>query len=436
MTSGKLTGIQIGIDTSDGDIKIVGLSHGAVLFESSDPHASAELTKALAHGASCTATLTPSSSIFVPLNTPALPDTKLEKILPSLLDIQIPLPLADCSYTFVKYENATVAYAVRKSDLRAQLDSLAETGCNPSRIVPASYAAWMLSLADFPPKRKDEPRAIFIAGKQQTILVSGHGGTVEKQSVFKTGASDPAKRLKLAFGGIPENLVCIIVGDEHHRISTALNSAEAHSEAKANTPQSPSYFLARALALDYKNNRSAQDANLRTAEFMHPVNSQRARKPSRYLMTALAMSSVAIILASVAAATATQHAEETSKAQLQSRLNEIAGFPIKTKGQRALQDARNAMPLHLDEAILHHTHNRIPSSLTTIKQLCTQQGIKLHHVSLDPNGLTASGVAKSADSAQQFVNSLVSAGIQATLTEVPQAVKNGSFTFFVIPVKP
>jgi len=293
----------------------------------------------------------------------------------------------------------------------------------------------MLSLSEFPPARKEAPRALFIAGKQQTVLVSGHGTVVEKQSVFKTGSSEPAKRLRLAFGGIPDHLVCIVAGDEHQLVATALSAAEVPIVAKIATPQSPSYFLARALAVDCKSSGSAHDANLRTGEFAHAVSSDRNKRPSRYLMAALALSSAAILVASIAALSTTQQAEKTSKTFLQSRLNEIAGYPIRTKGERALQDARNAMPLHLDEAILQHNQNCIPAGLATTTQLCKQQGIKLQHLSMDANSLTASGVATSADSARQFVNALAAAGMNATLTEAPHAAKDGSFTFFVIPAK-
>lgn len=428
--------MQIGIDSSDGEIKIVGISRGAVIVETSARNAPPALTKAVAEGVACTASPTPASTLFVPLNTPAMKGTKLKKILPTLLDIQIPLPIVDCVYTFSQYEGAHAAYAVRKADMKAQLESLNEMGCNPCRLVPMAHAAWMLSLSEFPPKEPKEPRALFVAGAQQTVLISGHGETVEKQSIFKTVAAEPARRLKLAFGGVPEHLICMVAGAEHQSVVDALSAPEANVSAKVSTAKSPSYFVARALARDGKNDGNADDANLRTGEFAHPALSRREMRPAFYLKVALAIASIAVLATSIAVMSITKSAEEHSKAVLQNRLTEIAGFPIKSKGLRALQDARSAMPLRLDEAILHSIENRIPEWLSATTTICLQQNIKLQHLSITTEGLTASGVATSANAAHAFVTALVSAGINATLTEPPKAAKDNTFTFFVLPAKP
>lgn len=428
--------MQIGIDSTDGDIKIVGISRGTVLVETSVRQAASSLSKTLAEGVACTAAATPASTLFVPLNTPAIKGAKLKKILPSLLDIQIPLPIADCVYTFIQYRTDYAAYAIRKADIKTQLDSLNEMGCNPCRLVPMAHAAWMLSLAEFPLKRPNEPRALFVAGAQQTVLISGCGEAVEKQSVFKTAAAEPVRRLKLAFGGVPENLVCIVAGAEHQSVVDALEAPDANLSANVITAPSPPYFIARALARDGKNDGGAEDTNLRTGAFAHALLSRREMKPAFYLKVTLVVASIVILAASISVLAITQKAEEQSKVVLQNRLQEIAGFSIKSKGQRALQDARSAMPLRLDDAILSSIENRIPQWLSATTTICLQHNIKLQHLSITVDGLTASGVASSANAAHEFVSALASAGINATLTEPPKAIKDGTFTFFVLPAKP
>ncbi len=428
--------MQIGIDSSDGDIKVVGISRGAVIVETSARSAGPALAKTLTEGIGCTASIMPGSSLFVPLNTPAIQRTKLEKILPSLLDIQVPLPIADCVYAFIRYEDTYAAYAIRKTDVKAQIESLAENGCNPCRLVPVAHATWRLVRSEFPPKKAKEPRALFIAGAQQTVLISGHGDVIENQSVFKTAASEPTRRLKLAFGGVPQHLVCIVAGAEHQGVVDALQDPEARLSASIATAKAPTYFIARALALDGKNGGGDDDANLRKDEFTHPILLRREKKPAYYLRTALTLATLAVLAASILLLSNTKKAEAHSKAVLKNRLNAVAGFQVKSKGQRALQDARSAMPLRLDEAILHSIENRIPRWLSATTTICLQQNIKLQHLSIRADGLTASGVAASANAAHEFIATLASAGINATLTEPPKATEDGTFSFFIIPTKP
>ena len=436
MTSSKFSGMILGLDTTDAVPRIVGLSHGSVVLETALAETAEDLKTVLSDGSSCTAALPPSSSLLVSLRPPELPESKLEKILPSLLDVQLPFPIAECTYTFVRYGKKQVAHAIRNVDLERHITGLNETGYNPAQIVPPAHAAWMNALSEFPPRSPDEPRAVLIGGSEQTILLSGHGQELAGQSVFKTDAAEPPRRLRLAFGGIPDGLVCILTGSQHNLIKTALESSSAKLDAKIFTAPSPEFFLARALAFTTKHDGKNTDSNLRQGAMTHPAKSRLARKPLLVLCLTLAASSLLILAVAVSALCHAKNQEAKAKAMLERTLNEVAGYPIKTKGERAIQDARAGMAVTIDREVANYLSAAVSAKLPVLAQLCTQHGIKLHYLAIEAGNLTASGSAASKAAVDAFVKSLNGAGINTAISEEPKAVADGSVTFFIHTAKP
>lgn len=431
----KLKGIRIGIDTSDETLRIVGVSGASIRFETCNPRVSPELEHALTTGNACTAGPQLETVLAVPLKTPALPTSKLYKILPGLLDVQIPLPIAECATAFVHYDTAYMAYAIRKTDLQNLIEKLSAHSCNPARIVPGAHAAWMLSQAEQPPVKDGEARALFIATPRQTMLLTGHGNTFERQSVFKTSGEEPLRRLKLAFGGLPQQLVCIVAGSAHATISAALAPAES-SALTVTGVRSPDFFLARALASDSTFTGTAADADLRQSVFPHAAMTRRQQRPVTTLTVALA--ACALILATIALikVSTAKRIEAQTRSTLQNKLDTLAGYPIRTQGERALQDARAALPLTMDKAILHYINDPLPNELASIAALCKQQEISLQHLSLTAEGLKASASAKNENAVDRFVKALQASGITTTRTEPPKPAGDAGVTFFILPAQP
>lgn len=432
----KLKGTRIGIDVSDETFRIVSVDRTSIRFETCNPHASPELERALAAGNVCTAGSHLGTALAVPLETPALSANKLHKILPSLLDVQLPLPVSECATAFVHYKTACMAYTIRKTDLQNLIGQLAAQGCNPARIVPSTHAAWTLSQTEHPPADSDEARALFIATPKQTMLLTGHGEILERQNVFTTTEEEPLRRLKLTFGGLPEQLICIVAGSAHATINTSLTPAAHPSALTITTAQSPDFFLARALAYDGGFSGTAVDADLRQTSFPHAATTRRQQRPAVILSAAL--TACAIILAAVAL-TRTSTAskiEAQTRTTLQNRLDTLAGYPIRTQGERALQDARAAFPLTLDEAIQHYMDNRIPNKMAIVATLCKQHNILLQHLSISAEGLKASASAKTENAVDRFVQALQTAGITTALTEPAKSADNAGVTFFILPTQP
>lgn len=436
MTMRRKSAETLGVDTTDGALRIVGMARDGVAFSESCATVPQALAARLADGTRCSAAAAPASCLLFALQPPDLPESKLVRILPSLLDVQLPLPLSECQHAFTREGKACRAHAIRQSDLAQQLDSLREAGCNPARIVPPAVAAWSQALVEIPPQADDEPRALFLCGAEQTLLVTGRGRLLDRQTVFKTDAAEFPRRLRLSFSGMPEGLLCLVAGAEHAQASQALRNAPVAGATRVETVRSPEFLLARALAADAAREGRGDDANLRTGTFSHPsVN----RRQSRHLMEIAAVlglcAAILFPLAGLILARAQREARAAERA-FERAVDALAGYDVKTKGERAVQDARAGMATQLDAAVFDYRDRVASSRLARLAELAAQTGVTLHHLSLDAQALTASGTAASVDKADEFIRLLGDAGFRAVMSEAPKSGADGAVQFFLHTPQP
>ncbi|MGI5870348.1 MAG: hypothetical protein ACOX9C_13020 [Kiritimatiellia bacterium] len=431
MTTRSKTAATLGIDFTDGELRLVGMTRNVVLFAESHAVVPPALAARLADGSRCSAAATPAACLLLSLQPPDLPESKLVRILPSLLDMQIPFPLSECQSAFTRQGKAWQAHAIRQSDLAEQLESLRQIGCNPARIVPPAAVAWAQTLIEFPPQTDDEPRALFLCGSSQTLLATGRGSVLERQTVFKTDAAEFPRRLRLSFSGIPKDLTCIVADVEHDLATQALRDMRDSDVIRLETAPSPEFLLARALAADAAREGHGNDANLRTGAFAHPAATRRQSRP--FLRLAVALSSCAAILFILAGMIFAQAKSEahTAEQAFNYTVNSLAGYKVKTRGERAVQDARTGLAAQLDTAILDYREPATSSRLACLAERAAQTGVTLHHLALDARSLTASGSAPTTDKVDEFIRLLAADGFQTVMSEAPKTGADGTLQFFL-----
>ncbi len=427
---------SLGVDAADGALRLAGFARGSVVFEEACASAPADLAARLADGVSCAAAAAPATCLLIALQPPDLPEAKLARILPSLLDVQLPLPLSECQYAFTRQGATRLAHAVRHPDLRQRIEALAQAGCNPARIVPPALAAWSQALAEIPPATDAEPRALFLCGAAQTLLVTGRGAALERQTVFKTDPAEFPKRLRLACGGLPDGLVCILAGPAHASAAEGLRAALGSDAARLTTARAPEFLLARSLAADAARAGRGDDANLRTGAFAHPALIRKQARPLFRLAAVLAVSAAILFpLAGLVLARAQRQARAAETA-FERAVDELAGYDVKTRGERAVQDARAGLAAQLDPAVVAYRDHAVVSRLNRLAALAAQSGTTLHHLALDARSLTASGTAASAEKADAFVQLLAGAGFQTVMSEIPKTASDGTVQFFIHTPQP
>ena len=123
-------------------------------------------------------------SLTLWLNSPLVSCAKAEKVLPSLLDIQLPFPLEDCVYQFVEFRRnpegtvSALVCAVRRKAIQACLDRYQAQGADPMLLDHEGLSLWTQSLAEWPiaPRGRQAPyRVLICLANDHTTLVIGCG---------------------------------------------------------------------------------------------------------------------------------------------------------------------------------------------------------------------------------------------------------------------
>ncbi|MBU4286055.1 MAG: hypothetical protein KKD76_04030 [Verrucomicrobia bacterium] len=104
-------------------------------------------------------------SLTLWLNSPLTSRAKAEKVLPALLDIQLPFPVEDCMYRFVEFRRtpegtvSALVCAARREAIQACLERYQAQGTDPMLLDHEGLALWTQSLVEWPARNATHPPA-------------------------------------------------------------------------------------------------------------------------------------------------------------------------------------------------------------------------------------------------------------------------------------
>ena len=119
-------------------------------------------------------------SLTLWLDTPFTSKNKAVKVLPSMLDVQLPFPLEDCCYCFVQFRRnaarriSVLAVAARRATVQQRLDQYKAYGIDPVIIDHEGLALWQESLREKLP-RSDTTRIVISLETDHISFVIGSG---------------------------------------------------------------------------------------------------------------------------------------------------------------------------------------------------------------------------------------------------------------------
>ena len=439
----NLNGATIGFDDFDGAARVCAARRGATLFQAALQDAGGQLAAALADGTRCAAAAPPSATLSLPLERPPVDAAKFSRAIPQLLDAHLPMPVADCAFAAFGYGGSgasLVAFAVRKTDLESRIATLAASGANPARIVPLAHAVWSAASRDDAaargagarPGEPARPLFVAIAGRTQVLLAIGSGSAPETQIICRANPEEIAARLKLAFHGGAQAPVCVAAGENH---AVAAAAFAAFPGAKIITPESPEFYAAKALATDKPAGGWFQDANLRSGALAHKSSAAAAGRRFAAAMLSLGLFAALLFAASGLRLAEAKRAATASANALQTALDDVAGYNVRTKGARAVEDAKRAAAARFDPELDLHRRNPIPSAIFQAMAHCADNGITIKRLVLSSDGATASGSAPMPAAADELAKKLAALGFDSQLAEPPKPDADGMFQFMIAPLK-
>ena len=251
-----------------------------------------EIATAGAAGRALLAAALPATEAFARwIETPLVAADKALKVLPALLDVQLPFPLETCLYDFSKLRAGAaqnfraLACAARRTDIEARLAQVGALGLEPALLTHEGLALWRQAQAEIP-LAPATLRVVAYLGDGRTTLAVGsgaQGGELISLHGIRLGADElappDAPAVRQWTGRVSQLLRALPAGTAGEAVqwlwcgpgaelARPLEAALAQGDrVRFKTLSEPALFLARALALAALAGES--DGQLRNGDLTH-----------------------------------------------------------------------------------------------------------------------------------------------------------------------
>jgi len=389
---------------------------------------------ALAAGIPVVAALPVRRSLTRWLETPLSSTTKALKVLPSVLDVQLPFPLEECVYAFLATRQTpgettrSLAVAARCRDAEQRLDELAQLGLDPAVLDHEGLAVWTQALEEFPPDPGSRrPRAVLQLVQEDAVLILGRGSElVATHGVAIGDTGQIARLLKAQLGDAASSdsiaqermdwIWCGAGASNEETLAAVREPIERIWPGETRVADEPGTFLARALAGRVLLPGPLR-CNLRSGALAHAATRQRARVSSLRAAVAAMISGLALCAVSLALIAMCGRATTRVDARFAAQRDRLLGYHLNVKGKDALD--RVTTKLDQDAARYHPFVSAfLPSltrTLTAVMNTARENDLRFKQVSLEREQAIISGTAADWDACDRLVETLASAGYTVKL---------------------
>lgn len=414
-----------GVDTSTTPPTIVAATvdaRGAVRTEQMPP--TPELLGRLASGWRTSAALPPRKAVLTWLALPMASRAKSRRVLPALLDLKLPFPLDECTYTFVPARATdsrdVLAMAARSRDLQETLVALGRLNLDAERLLPPAKVLWDQAQRELP-ARAAAARALILMGDRQDLLVLGRGGRYEATCV---SSHDDPSRIALAVRSL---LGTDATPDLEWWFAGPAATPDAVAAFRQRVPicraapdpivDRPACFLARALATDGLLH-GPREGNLRGGDQEHPLRKSETERRPWIFAGALAAAALLLIATAAIAMHGAERRDAASRAELADTLETLAGYRITSRGSRAIDDALKAFEERLDPRLVTRLESSGLDLLTRVWHVLQTEAATVHALELKGGTLTLEVSMPAAGELARLRSALATAGLSSGLTPV------------------
>ena len=354
-------------------------------------------------------------------DVPDLPPRALRRVLPGLLDAQVPLDLSTCVHAFAGNAGGVVALLARNEDVAAEVAARPGGDAAPDSLAPLPWALWREALAELPPASDSEQRVVLGADPDGMAVSAGRGAAYVASAGTGADAASVARALRLAFGPGTGAVRCLCVGPAAESLAREL--AETGLVLAPESLGDPSTFLERALKRARR-----ESATLDTV-------SATARR-ARWATTCCAAAGVGLLALSVGllclSNRATSGAREAGAAldrELSIRVDSLVGYHVTARGSRAVEIARKAAA-DRDPAVPEWF--RVPGASILLERGLSAahrtDGVSLFSIRVSEDELVASGNVSEPGVARAYAKALEEGGLTVAL-DIPAAAPGDALRF-------
>ena len=239
-------------------------------------------------------------SLTLWLDTPFPSKSKALKVLPAMLDVQLPFPLEDCCYCFVQFRRkpgntiSVLAVAARRTAVQQRLNQYQAAGIDPLIIDHEGLALWQQSLREQPPRPGAtrvvvslEPDHIALIIGSGSLFVNAHSLQMPANSNAETASEDAFQRMhrilcaELQTGTAVEWFFCGPLAQQPALVNSLHRLLSGEWPGPFIIHKSPETFLPRALSSRALGGGRLR-CNLRQRELTHPAILAERKKRSAH----------------------------------------------------------------------------------------------------------------------------------------------------------
>lgn len=287
------------------------------------------------------------------ISTPLTSARKAVKVIPSLLDIQLPFSLETCEYAIVETAAtpnrrgvAGLVVGARHTDIEARLRLLQEMALCPHILDQEAMALWEQLLAECPVAAHGSTSLlVYVASDRLTLVVGRNGRFVAAHTMKDFHADSLYRAVKPYLAQEPDSLIWFQAGPAtaHHPAQQAIDSVSSMLDVKPPTLiNEPSTFLARAAARRALC-LTASRTNLRRGRFLHPVEAERMARRSYLAAAACLVAGLFLLASNIAWRVAAEHRSATLQNALREAAVSITGNPRLVPPKQELTAAKRSV---------------------------------------------------------------------------------------------
>jgi hypothetical protein len=344
------------------------------------------------------------TSIVRRLSSPFSSLSKTRRVLPSLLDVQMPFSVEECSVSFTRLAKnddgkiEAVAAAARKVDVQGYITKVAGAGIDPVYLDAEGLALWDGSISELPPV-PEEKRAVLKVEEAGMVLCLGEGPLILASHGLTSLDSGHIKRLLSAAFKETAALEWRLAGSLAGEARTKELLDELGDEWVANVVAhvDPEAFLARSLA-----RRAiiggAGSVNLRQDDLVHLESAATAGSRARALAGVLSICGIALIGLALVLNILIAGKLASLDEEFRSRASALAGGSLGgAKGITALKIAEKTVDGALDnsEPVLSPFKPSLLADVREIAENSHSTGLLIEDLTVTSTTIDLKGMASS-----------------------------------------